>query len=498
MIDFKFYQHQTDDIKRFAHQKHAAFFWGVGSGKSLGAIGLLRAKSKLNKRLLRSLIICPPNILDTFYFELEKFLPEKSFEKVIKIKGSIKERLESIEDNYKKGMRIFLLSDSTFSDSIQTNKMIYAFFKEIDFDMIIVDESHRYKSTSSLRTKALSKLGRIYEDSHKLIMTGTSVLNSYADLYSQFLFLSGKYLGENKTIFNKSFTVPVKHQFYKKNGFGEAALNTVIKNEVTPIHKKIIKERIKDAVSIRETKDLVDLPDFILKPIYFDADKKQLVIYNSLLRDMAALFEKEGDIKTISVSNVLTKTLRLCQISSGYIEGDDDKDLVKFDARRKALSDLLDLIDLEHEKIIIWACFKDNYKDIKEVLKSRKEKYATLFGGMTDKKKQKAIDDFKNKKDVKYLISNPSSGGTGLNLQESDASIYYSKNYSLGDYLQSKARNYRAGSKNLHTKVVHYHLICKGLVDEVIMDALQKKSSELNSLREGIIKHLGDSNGENK
>ena len=78
------------------------------------------------------------------------------------------------------------------------------------------------------------------------------------------------------------------------------------------------------------------------------------------------------------------------------------------------------------------------------------------------------------------------------------ASVYYSKNYSLGDYLQSKARNYRAGSKNLHTKVVHYHLICKGLVDEVIMDALQKKSSELNSLREGIIKHLGDSNGENK
>jgi hypothetical protein len=54
--------------------------------------------------------------------------------------------------------------------------------------------------------------------------------------------------------------------------------------------------------------------------------------------------------------------------------------------------------------------------------------------------------------------------------------------WSLVNFEQSRARNYRSGSKDLHKKITHYFLGHKGLMSEKILRAVKDKQETANSL----------------
>ena len=111
-----------------------------------------------------------------------------------------------------------------------------------------------------------------------------------------------------------------------------------------------------------------------------------------------------------------------------------------------ALRDLLEDLTPEH-KVIVWAVFKQNYRDIAKVCADLKIEYVTLSGEQSTKEKNDAVEKFKTNPDTKVIIANPQAGGVGVNLQEASYSIFYSRNFSLENDLQAEARNYRGGSE---------------------------------------------------
>jgi SNF2 family DNA or RNA helicase len=76
--------------------------------------------------------------------------------------------------------------------------------------------------------------------------------------------------------------------------------------------------------------------------------------------------------------------------------------------------------------------------------------------------------------DLKYIVGNTQTGGYGINLTAASTVVYYSNNFDLEKRLQSEDRAHRIGQVN---KVTYIDIICKGTVDEKIVNSLKAKQN---------------------
>ena len=71
------------------------------------------------------------------------------------------------------------------------------------------------------------------------------------------------------------------------------------------------------------------------------------------------------------------------------------------------------------------------------------------------------------------------SGGLGIDLTAARTGIYYSLGFSLGDYLQSRARILRPGQQ----RGVHYiHIVGRNTVDEKVLKALERRQQVIETI----------------
>jgi SNF2 family DNA or RNA helicase len=90
----------------------------------------------------------------------------------------------------------------------------------------------------------------------------------------------------------------------------------------------------------------------------------------------------------------------------------------------------------------------------------------------------KRIESFQENDKTRVLISQIQVGKFGLTLTAGTIAIYYSKTYSLEDYLQSQDRIHRIGQQ---LPVTIINLNATGTLDVPLQIALQKKQ-EFSSL----------------
>ena len=172
--------------------------------------------------------------------------------------------------------------------------------------------------------------------------------------------------------------------------------------------------------------------------------------------------------------------MRLQQIVSGFVNDENGTAHRLPCPRLDVLEDLLTSIDAS-AKIIIWATFKENYKQIAEVCQRVGRVYKELHGDISHKDREIGMNEFRTDPSVTVMIANQGAGGVGVNLVEASYSIYYSKGFKLEDDLQSSARNYRGGSE-MHSKITRIDLVCNGTIDELINEALENKEQIGNQI----------------
>ena len=193
------------------------------------------------------------------------------------------------------------------------------------------------------------------------------------------------------------------------------------------------------------------------------------------MKDNYLTFVKDTD-KAVLAQLAVTKLLRLQQIVSGFMVTEEGESLA-FDSvpRLDRLRELVEEITPNH-KLIIWCSFKKNYEMIATLLEELDIRYVMLTGEQNTKQKQEAIDEFQSEESnsPRVVIANRRSGGIGVNLTAASYSIVYSRDFNLGDELQSEARNHRGGSE-IHDKIVQLNLCVADTVDEAVLEALNNK-----------------------
>lgn len=331
---------------------------------------------------------------------------------------------------------------------------------------VLVHNSHRCKNPSAKRSKEVKKIAD--RCTYRLNLTGTPVTKSYLDLFQQFLILDG-----GQTFGNNFYSFRAKY-FEDKNASRRGAHNYfpdwVIRKDSQVAINKILSKR---AYAKRKV-DCLELPPFETVNVPVEMSAKQAKAYQEMKEDFIT-FVEGADSPSVA-KFAMTKALRLQQISSGFLQ--TETEMIELDNQRQVvLSDLLE--DLP-SPIVVWACFKPNYKAIAKVCENLGKKYALLTGEQNQKEKDTAMNRWDNG-EIDVLIANQGAGGIGINLSKSSNAIYYSYNFNFEHDEQSEARIYSAQS-NQFSKVTRYNLVSEGTIDSQILKSLKEKSLTLDSI----------------
>lgn len=323
------------------------------------------------------------------------------------------------------------------------------------FDLAVGDELHRIQSANGKASKWMARLGD--KVPWRLGLTGTPFSSGPLSIYGQYRFLDKGIYGSSNAEF--------KSRYARMGGYGNYQV-VGFENE-DELRSKFY------SIAFRvESRDVLDLPDerHITRTCKLGPKAEQA--YKELEANFIAKV-LEGEI---SVTNALTKLLRLQQMTSGFARLDDTEDeegkTIRIDsAKQELLADMLE--DLDRGAPILVVCrFVHDLDAIKEVALAQKRSYAELSGRL------KQTDYWRNG-EADLLAVQINAGAEGVNLTRSHHSFQYSLGFSLAKYKQWLARTMRPGQK---WDVSYYHLLADKTVDQKVYKALDSKQEVVTSI----------------
>lgn len=416
-----------------------ALLMEMGCGKTITTVAVI-GRAFLNGLITRVLIIAPKSIVAVWEEEFMKFADFPYTLTVLT--GSSDKKKQQLKAIPKEGLQIVVINYDSVS-------LIEANLLNWNPDFIVADESTRIKNPNAKSSKAVHRIAK--KCKYRMILTGSPITQNPLDLYSQYKML-------DESIFGTSF-------YAFKNYYA------VLGNYNQPVGYKNMPELIEKAHSVayRVTKaDALDLPDTIDEVYPIHLEDKAAKLYKQFVKDSYIELSK-GEV---TATNILTRLLRLQQLTGGFIRPDEETDRYEqvSKAKLEALEDILDTAIESGEKLVVMARFIPEIKEICKLLEKKKIKYALIFGEVKDRAEQ--IKLFQEDKDCKVFVGQIQTTSMGITLTAASTCVFYSLSYNYADYIQAKARIHRIGQNK---KCVYIHLVAKGTVDETVMEALGRK-----------------------
>ena len=319
-------------------------------------------------------------------------------------------------------------------------------------DLIIADEGHKIKTHNIAASKAMHRLGA--KAGYRLLLTGTVITNKAIDVFSQFKFV-------NPAIFGQSFYA-FRSRYFDMVGYGNH----------TPVLKKSMEAELTEklhSISFRATKaECLDLPETTDVIRQVELEPAALRVYRGLVKESYA----ELSSGEVTAPNILTRLLRLSQLTGGFIGNDETAAVEQISAAKlSALEDILDGAAAEGKKLVIIARFIPEIRAICGLLKKRGLRYCYITGEVKNREEQ--VSAFQNDPAVMAFVGQIATAGLGITLTAASTMVFYSLDYSMSNFEQTKARIHRVGQRMPCT---YLYLVARGTVDEKVLKALKDKA----------------------
>lgn len=325
-------------------------------------------------------------------------------------------------------------------------------------DLIVADEGHKIKTHNIAASKAMHRLGA--KARYRLLLTGTVITNKAIDVFSQFKFL-------NPAIFGPSFYA-WRNRYFDMVGYGNH----------TPVLKRSMEPELTarlHSISYRATKaECLDLPETTDVIRQVELEPQALRIYRSLVKESFAELS-QGEV---TATNILTRLLRLSQLTGGFIGNDETSAVEQISAAKLAvLDDILESAIQEERKLVVIARFLPEIRAICRLIEKKGLRYSIITGAIKNRDEQVAA--FQNDPDVPVFIGQIATAGLGITLTAASTMVFYSLDYSMSNYEQTKARIHRVGQRMPCTYI---HLVARHTVDEKVLRALRNKADLAKTL----------------
>ena len=433
----------------------------MGCGKTLTAIAIMGALYCQHK-ITRVLVVAPSSVCSVWPHDLAAFAAFPYEVRVLL--GEKKQRLEALHSltDYPNTANRLLVAVINYEATHREG--IFEALEGYAADLIICDESQRIKNPRAAQSRAAQMLGD--RAACRLILSGTPVQNSVIDLYSQYRFLDPGVFGANFYAF--------RNRYCQMGGYGG--------HEVVGFQQMDELVRKEHSIALRVTKaECLDLPGQTFARRYVQLEPAARRLYAQIARASCAELEN-GEHVTASI--VLTKLLRLMQLTGGFVQADGgDRPRPAGSAKLDALADILeDYVQEAGQKLVVFARFRPEIAAICQLLEQRGIRYGRIDGEIPMDQRGAIVETFQQDPGVKVFVAQIQTAGLGITLHAASAAVFYSLDFNYANYAQALARIHRIGQAQ---PVTYIHLLAEHTVDDQVLDALERKEDLARTIVDG-------------
>ena len=397
--------HQIEAVNRMIKYPKYAFFLGTGTGKTLIAISFL-----MTMHLTKALIITPKKVIDQYKKELDKYIPNN----------------QCVVTNYEQ----------------VTN------YTNENFDVLILDESHKAKNYTSSISANIKQISR--KTPNVYLFTGTPQDKQRHEIFSQLYLLYDHFMPGKTRFWNRYFNL---NDYYKP------------KSEKSNFSHELT-EMIESISWGKETDDVIDLSKCPENDIIIECPKPD-PLYYQLTEDKVLEFSDGSAVVADSKAKLKIKQREMC---CGFVrvERDGKKGTKRiFNPKENPVIKFLPTMD----HAIIYTEFKRDIQNLSKICDDLKLSYAIVDGSTSKKKADCFIEWFKNGT-IRFLIMQSKSGNAGLDLTCTNNVVFYTLPESYIVFKQCKGRIRRPGQNKVCN---YYYFICEDSVEYDMIKSLKRK-----------------------
>ncbi len=439
----------------FMHSKmkrgiyYAGLFMEMGTGKTKVMITWVDYLFK-TKKVDYLLVWCPLSVINSWMDEIKKHAPH--LEMYLDVAVGTKAQKLAAFNQRTYDFKILITNYESMLSLFKLNT-----FKSLNTEVrqspniTILDESTRIKNYAAKTTKTMQVFSKFTQ--YKYILTGKPITRNPFDIYTQLRFLDSRIFKKSYTAFKKRYAVTLWNGTYEQvlewRNLDE--LKNIISDNAVVLDKQSMDIKLPEKVYIDKRNPMPD---------------EQFEAYKLAVKENLIWIKEQKD--KVIISNLLTKLIKLQQISSGFIYYMDstNRKIVQFKHAAKLLM-LRDIMEdlADDEQVIIWCLFTHEMKMIATLMSDLKICSSTLMGEMSSEIRDASIKSFKNG-EARVLIAQVASGCYGLNLMNARYAIYYTNTFNYEQRIQSEDRIHRIGQD----KTCYYiNLISADSVDELVL-----------------------------
>lgn len=435
------FPYQSDAVEKLSRVKVGALYMEMGTGKTRTALELIWRRMAAGK-IAQVLWLCP--------YSVSRDLPE--------LLGEHAEEFES-------EIRIVGIESLSGSARLYVELLEYTAQKPT---FMVVDESLLIKNPFAYRTERVISIASRCR--YKLILNGTPVSKSEADLFSQWYVLDWRILG-----YRSYYSFSANHLEMDRDRPGRIVrvLNTdYLARKIAPYTYQCSKA------------DVLRLPD-----------KKIYDMPFTLTEGQSYHYEKVAERLLMQVNEMRPDTIyrlfgALQAVASGFMikfskDGKKSRYTPFFKNAREnpRIIKLIDVLGLlPAEQCVIYCRYSAEIHDIISILGDRA---LPFYGEMTVKSRQENKTAFKAGK-CQYLVANKSCAQFGLNLQFCHCEIFYNNDWDYGTREQAEDRLHRVGQTQ---DVSIYDIYARGTLDVTILKCLARKQRMADLFKSDVSSH---------
>jgi len=393
-----------------------------------------------------ALIVCPTSLVENWSREAETFVPHL---RRLVISGPDRASLFA----QIAGHDIVITSYALLRRDLES-------YQAVQFSVAVLDEAQHIKNRSTQNAVAAKQVNAVT----RLVLTGTPIENSVADLWSIMDFLMPDYLGTYE-----NFRFDYEQPIAEGDRDGELA-QIKLRRKLNPFLLRRIK---KDVAK--------DLPDKIIKTSFCTLTQDQRRAYDTLLdesrRTIHGLVKQKGfDRSRFEILALLMRLRQACchldLLKDHHPPGAYAAPSAKLDASLELFDEAID----GGHRILVFSQFVSMLKLLRGTLDQQGTPYCYLDGSTQDRLAQ--CQRFNLTPSIPLFLISLKAGGTGLNLTGADTVVHFDPWWNPAVEDQATDRAHRIGQKRT---VYSIKLIAEHTVEEKVLAMQRRKQAIINA-----------------
>ncbi|KAJ1290981.1 hypothetical protein BS78_02G284100 [Paspalum vaginatum] len=431
----------------------------MGLGKTVSACAFLSSLCCEFEINLPCLVLVPLSTMPNWMAEFASWAPHLN---VVEYHGSARSRSIIRQYEWHAGDASQIVKAKRpykFNVLLTTYEMVLvdaAYLRSVSWEVLIVDEGHRLKNSSSKLFSLLNSLSF----QHRVLLTGTPLQNNIGEMYNLLNFL-------------QPTSFPSLSSFEEK--FNELTTAEKVEELKKLVAPHMLRRLKKDAMQ--------NIPPKTERMVPVELTSIQAEYYRAMLTKNYQVLRNIGKGGAHqSLLNIVMQLRKVCNhpylIPGTEPESGSPEFLhemrIKASAKLTLLHSMLKILHKDGHRVLIFSQMT-KLLDILEdylTLEFGPKTFERVDGSVSVAERQAAIARFNQDKSRFVFLLSTRSCGLGINLATADTVIIYDSDFNPHADIQAMNRAHRIGQSN---RLLVYRLVVRASVEERILQLAKKK-----------------------